>query len=85
MTFALVPSRERWTPELLRAVIEGYGSPEPHPSGRTFHVTSPQNATKARAHHRPALGVSTAGTKSTELVPLARSSTTCPLMATGAT
>jgi hypothetical protein len=37
-------SDEDWTPELLRAVIAGYGLPEPHPSGSTFRVTPPGSA-----------------------------------------
>jgi hypothetical protein len=28
-----------WSPALIRSVIEGYGLPEPHPSGTTFSVT----------------------------------------------
>jgi hypothetical protein len=28
-----------WTPELIRAVVQGYGLPEPHRSGRVFTVT----------------------------------------------
>ena len=28
-----------WTPELIKNVINGYGLPEPHPSGETFKVT----------------------------------------------
>ncbi|MBK8653256.1 MAG: hypothetical protein IPN20_05045 [Haliscomenobacter sp.] len=31
----------RWTPELLRAVVEGYGLPEPSPDGRKWKVTDP--------------------------------------------
>lgn len=34
----------RWTPALIRQVIEGYGLPEPHPRG-PFQVTSPDHAT----------------------------------------
>ena len=28
-----------WTPALLRAVIEGYGSPEPHADGTVYRIT----------------------------------------------
>ena len=28
-----------WTPELIKRVINGYGLPEPHPSGEIFKVT----------------------------------------------
>ena len=41
----LVAARSYWTVDLLRAVIQGYGIPEPHPSGRSFRVTSPRTAT----------------------------------------
>ena len=34
-----------WTPELMRRTIEGFGHPEPHPSGRRFRVTPPADAT----------------------------------------
>lgn len=33
----------KWTPELIRQVIEGYGLPEPHPRG-PFRVTVPSQA-----------------------------------------
>jgi hypothetical protein len=35
----------RWSPELIRSVIQGYGLPEPHRSGETFSVTSREAAT----------------------------------------
>ena len=41
-----------WSPALLRAVIEGYGLPEPHPSGETFRVTPRASASGKRAEHR---------------------------------
>ena len=28
-----------WTPDLIKRVINGYGLPEPHPSGEIFKVT----------------------------------------------
>ena len=28
-----------WTPDLMKRVINGYGLPEPHPSGEIFKVT----------------------------------------------
>jgi len=34
----------RWTPELMKSVINGYGLPEPHPSSEVFKVTSITNA-----------------------------------------
>ena len=34
-----------WTVELLRRVIEGYGLPEPHPTGTVFAVTPRLTAT----------------------------------------
>jgi hypothetical protein len=33
----------QWSPELLRQVIAGYGSPDSHPSGNAFAV-SPRNS-----------------------------------------
>jgi len=33
-----------WTPELIKKVINGYGLPEPHPSGVTFKVTPVKEA-----------------------------------------
>ena len=33
-----------WTPELIKNVINGYGLPEPHPSGETFKVTPVKEA-----------------------------------------
>ena len=33
-----------WSPKLIEAVINGYGLPEPHPSGEVFKVTSPEAA-----------------------------------------
>jgi hypothetical protein len=33
-----------WTPELIKKVINGYGLPEPHPSGETFKVTPVKEA-----------------------------------------
>ena len=41
-----------WTPALLRRVVEGYGLPEPHPSGEIFRVTSRFTATGTRSEHR---------------------------------
>ena len=35
---------DRWSPKLIRAVVEGYGLPEPHASGRMFRVTSRHSA-----------------------------------------
>ena len=35
---------QRWSPQLLKAVIAGYGLPEPHPSGTEYRVTSPDTA-----------------------------------------
>jgi hypothetical protein len=29
-----------WTPDLIRDVVAGYGSPQRHPSGEVFRVTS---------------------------------------------
>ncbi|GAB4217658.1 MAG: hypothetical protein OHK0012_22890 [Synechococcales cyanobacterium] len=40
-----------WTPDLIRAVIEGYGLPEPHPCGEIFRVTARQTAT-GKQHYR---------------------------------
>jgi len=34
-----------WTPELMQRVVEGYGLPEPHRSGRIFRVTPRASAT----------------------------------------
>ena len=34
----------QWTPELMRTVVAGYGSPEPHRSGKVFVVTSRESA-----------------------------------------
>jgi hypothetical protein len=34
----------QWTPELIRSVVEGYGLPEPHPSGEKYAVTDRQFA-----------------------------------------
>lgn len=34
----------RWTPALICSVIQGYGLPEPHPSGRVFAVTPRESA-----------------------------------------
>jgi hypothetical protein len=47
----------QWTPELIRQVIEGYGSPEPHPAG-PFVVTSPAEA-QGRDRQRIAVGRNT--------------------------
>jgi hypothetical protein len=33
-----------WTPKLIESVINGYGLPEPHPSGEVFRVTDPKTA-----------------------------------------
>ena len=41
----------RWTPDLMRAVVAGYGLPEPHPSGVVFRVTSRVTAA-GKPHHR---------------------------------
>lgn len=38
-------ARNRWTPSLIRAVINGYGLPEPHPTGVAFDVTDRATAT----------------------------------------
>ena len=40
-----------WTPDLIRAVIEGYGLPESHPSREVFKVTD-RNFAKGRPHYR---------------------------------
>lgn len=40
-----------WTPDLIRAVVEGYGLPEPHPCGEIFKVTARQTAT-GKQHYR---------------------------------
>ena len=40
-----------WTPDLIRAVIEGYGHPEPHPCGEVFKVT-PRQSAKGRQYNR---------------------------------
>lgn len=29
----------QWTPDLIRLVVQGYGSPEPYPCGTVFNVT----------------------------------------------
>jgi hypothetical protein len=42
----------KWSPELLELVINGYGLPEPHPSGKVFKVTSPENATGRPGYKR---------------------------------
>lgn len=42
---------DRWTPDLMRAVVAGYGLPEPHPSGIVFKVTSRATAA-GNPHHR---------------------------------
>ncbi|MBL9083725.1 MAG: hypothetical protein JNK76_18050 [Planctomycetales bacterium] len=34
----------RWTPELMRLVVQGYGLPEPHRSGAVFAVTARASA-----------------------------------------
>ncbi len=41
----------RWTPELIRAVVTGYGSPEPHRSGTVFRVTA-RDAAVGHPHNR---------------------------------
>lgn len=46
-----------WTPALLRAVIEGYGSPEPYTDGTVYRVTPAAQASGApheRCVERPA-------------------------------
>jgi hypothetical protein len=46
-----------WTPALLRAVIEGYGSPEPYADGSVYRVTPAAQASGApqeRCVERPA-------------------------------
>ncbi|MDO8052000.1 hypothetical protein O3301_26370 [Janthinobacterium sp. SUN211] len=46
-----------WTPALLRAVIEGYGSPEPYADGTVYRVTPAAQASGApheRSVERPA-------------------------------
>ncbi|UQV44980.1 hypothetical protein KIV45_25150 [Janthinobacterium lividum] len=46
-----------WTPALLRAVIEGYGSPEPYADGSVYRVTpaaEARGAAHARCVERPA-------------------------------
>jgi len=40
-----------WTPSLIRAVVEGYGLPEPHRSGEVFKVTDRNTAT-GNPHYR---------------------------------
>jgi hypothetical protein len=34
----------KWTPDLMRSVVRGYGLPEPHRSGKVFAVTSRESA-----------------------------------------
>ena len=34
----------KWTPDLIRAVVQGYGLPEPHHSGMVFAVTPRESA-----------------------------------------
>ena len=41
----------QWTPELMRAVVAGYGSPEPHRSGTVFRVT-PRDTAVGQPHYR---------------------------------
>jgi hypothetical protein len=41
----------RWTPELIESVINGYGLPEPHRSGKKFIVT-PRSDAKGRPRNR---------------------------------
>lgn len=41
-----------WSPALLQAVIEGYGLPEPHPSGESFTVTARAAASGSRSEYR---------------------------------
>jgi hypothetical protein len=41
----------RWTPGLMRAVIEGYGLPEPRRDGNVFHVSQRASA-RGMIHHR---------------------------------
>jgi hypothetical protein len=40
-----------WTPELMRAVVSGYGLPEPHHSGVVFAVTNRASA-RGKPFHR---------------------------------
>jgi hypothetical protein len=40
-----------WTPDLIRDVVAGYGSPDPHPTGEVFRVT-PRARARGRAHYR---------------------------------
>jgi hypothetical protein len=40
-----------WTPDLIRAVIEGYGLPEPRRDGKIFQVTERRSA-KGTCHYR---------------------------------
>lgn len=42
---------QAWTPQLLRAVVAGYGLPEPHRSGISFRVTPPEQATGGPPQH----------------------------------
>lgn len=41
----------RWTPNLLEAVVNGYGATDAHPSGARFVVTSRSTAS-GRPHYR---------------------------------
>src|SRR5476651_1683383 len=41
----------QWTPELMQAVVAGYGSPVPHRSGVVFRVT-PRDTAVGRLHYR---------------------------------
>lgn len=40
----------QWTPELMRSVVQGYGSPTPHQSGKIFVVSPRQSARFPRGH-----------------------------------
>jgi hypothetical protein len=40
-----------WTPKLIREVIEGYGLPEPRPTGKVFRVTE-RHLAKGKCYHR---------------------------------
>ena len=39
-----------WSPALMESVVNGYGLPEPHPSGEVFKVTDPDAASGVKGN-----------------------------------
>ena len=44
--------RYGWSPDLIRKVIEGYGSPKPHRSGHKFRVSTVDHASGKPAYRK---------------------------------